>query len=152
CSIMDRVYSDLPYSFDNFLDDICLYMDIPRITVYTGSPFKLIRVSGKMSEDYELIMKNSEYVNNENYLDRFDKKGFFLLNNVDFFKVNAPDVYEQLKNMNIFSLVQFKTQDLSGDDLLISFESIGKSAPWNPQTIKYLNLLVKTTPLLDIKY
>ncbi len=143
CSIMDKAYTDMNYTFIQFLDDIIINMEIDRINIYGGNPYSFIKTSGDTCIPVEQLENTSNYINTGTYQELFNENGCYVCNNTTYFKERDDNIYNQMTENNIYSLIQYKIYDMNSTPVIISFEATHKTVSWNPQLIMHLGLLAK---------
>lgn len=143
CDLMNKAYTDTNYTFNQFLDDIILDLEIERINVYKGTPYEFVKSCGNTITPVEQLKKTNVYINSPVYQELFDDKGCYVCNNNIYFKERDYDIYKQLTDNNIYSLIQYKAFDSNNTPVLISFEATRKTIGWHPELIMLLGLLSK---------
>jgi diguanylate cyclase (GGDEF)-like protein len=143
CTMMDRVYTGENYPLDKLLDDVALNLNIQRVMLYAGRPYRLVGVAGSGRLSNEVIEATRDYLTAPALLKRYDDTGVAVIDNVKRFENSSPTLYEQLTKQGILSLIHIRFKDKDGEEALLSLEYIKGVETWNRSHVPYFRLLAK---------
>lgn len=145
--LIDIIYQQkhgLPIPVQTVTDTFASTCNIDSIKIFKGNPKKLVISSGaKASKENDLLDDEKAA-----FIDKYenellpDKQSFYIYNQIQRIADEASPFKEWLKEHNILSLIVFKFTDVTGDDCIMLFESLGFRTQWNQLHLKYYHLLV----------
>ncbi|MCM1326231.1 MAG: GGDEF domain-containing protein [Bacteroidales bacterium] len=144
CALMTKVYSSEEYSLEQFLDDIVVNLGIQRITVYAGTPGKVVAVAGEGRPSQEIIEETQSYITHEALTHRISRKHkIIIVDDIAVFSSMDEELYNKLKKQGIISLLQVPFTDKNGIPGILSFEAVSKKTVWNRNAVDYYKLLAR---------
>jgi hypothetical protein len=108
------------------IDDIC---------VFAGSDMGLILSCGNAPS------RDSSYLLENNYTERFTGDGLFVINDVNELEGRDDNAFAELMKQNVGSAVQFLITENSMVKGMISFCYLGRSKKWSASDINYLAVI-----------
>lgn len=144
CMMTEKALLKKKYTLQNLLDDFVVNFDVHRIIVYSGSPYKITHMAGEQCLSSDIVKKTQDYVSNPEYQAMFDESGMLLRNDLRRFADKYSVIYEAMMEQNLNSIIQIKATDADGLPIIVSFETVQKTQPWNKNQLYYYRLFART--------
>lgn len=144
CALATKVYSKEKYPLEQFLDDIVVNLAIQRITVYAGTPAKVVAVAGEGRPTPEIIEETQSYITHQALSNRISRKhNIVIVDDISSFETMDEELYNKLKKQSVISLLQMPFTDKNGASGIFSFEAVSKKVVWNRGAVDCYKLLAR---------
>lgn len=150
CAMQDKVYTGEDYPLDKLLDDISLNMNIQRVVLYAGEPYRLVGMAGANRLTKAVVKNTIDYLNVPALLQAYDKTGVLMYDNIKRVENTSTELYEKLAQQAIKSFTHIKFKDKKGNDAVLSLEFVKSTMAWNETHIPYYRLLAKILAEYDL--
>lgn len=150
CAMLDKVYTGTDYPLSGLLDDISLNMNIQRVMLYAGAPFKLVGMAGANRLSKSVVESTIDYLDMPELTKLYDPTGVVVYNNIKRIASVSTELYEKLQKQQIISFVHIRFQDKYGTDAVLSLEFVESIMTWNENHIPYYRLLTKILSEYDL--
>lgn len=144
CALMTKVYGPEEYPLEQFLDDIVVNLGIQRITVYAGTPGKVVAIAGEGRPAQEIIDETQSYITHKALSHRISRKHkIIIVDDISTFATMDEELYNKLKKQGVISLMQMPFTDKNGTPGILSFEAVSKKTVWNRSAVDCYKLLAR---------
>lgn len=140
CRILDLMYLGKTFSPDDILDSIVKHFGVERILLFNRSDKTIVAQGGSILPEDGDFDKKIDYVYDER-LDRYFNNNVMVINNIKTFSTLNPDIYENLFNQGIRSIMQHRFVGKNGKNYVISYESITNNDTWHIEDMYLYRML-----------
>lgn len=145
--LIDIIYQQkhgLPIPVQTVLDSFASVCNINSIKIFKGTPKKFAWSAGTVKSDENDALSDEKAAFLDKYRDDIlpDKKTYFVYNQIQRIPDEAKIFRTWLKDHDILSLIVFSFTDITGEECIMLFESLGYRTQWNQFHLKYYHLLV----------
>lgn len=150
CAMQDKLYTGQDYPLDKLLDDIALNMNIQRVLLYAGKPWRLVGMAGANRLSKSVVDNTIDYLDMPELVEAYDKTGVLQYDNIKRIANTSMELYQKLEQQKIISFTHVKFKDKSGTDAVLSFEFVESIMTWNESHTSYYRLLAKLLSEYDL--
>ena len=150
CAMQDKIYTGQEYPLDRLLDDISLNLNIQRVMLYAGRPYRLVGMAGANRLSKSVVGETIDYLDMIEALKLYDQTGVLKYDNVKRIANISTELYEKLTKQEIISFTHIKFRDKNGTDAILSLEFVKSIMTWNETHIPYYRLLAKLLSEFDL--
>lgn len=143
CAMQDKLYTGQEYPVDKLLEDIALNLNIQRVVLYAGKPFRLVGMAGADRLSGKVVEETIDYLDMPELLQAYDETGVLMYNNIQKIENTSMELYEKLDKQQILSFVQIRFRDGDGMTAVLSLEFVKNKMAWNVNHIPYFRLFGK---------
>ena len=145
--LIDVIYQQkhgLPIPVQTVLDNFATICNINSIKIFKGTPKKFVYSAGTATSEENDALSDEK----ADFLDKYrdyilpGKKSYFVYNQIQRIPNEAEDFRTWMQSHSILSLIVFSFTDITGEDCIMLFESLGYKTMWNQFHLKYYHLLV----------
>ena len=143
CAMQDRVYTGKDYPLDRLLDDIALNMNIQRVLLYAGKPWRLIGMAGANRLSKAVAAETIDYLDMPELVEAYDETGVLQYDNIKRIANTSVELYRKLERQKVISFTHVRFKDKKGMDAVLSFEFVESIMTWNESHTLYYRLLAR---------
>ncbi len=143
CAMQDKIYTGQEYPLDRLLDDISLNLNIQRVILYAGSPYRLVGMAGANRLSQTTVDETIDYLDMPELVKAYDETGVLMYDNIKRVANTSTELYEKLERQQILSFTHIRFQDKNGMPAVLSLEFVENRMAWNVNHIPYFRLLAK---------
>ena len=121
------------------LDIIMIAFDLDTISLYDRVNKEKIQIYGKESFHKEDI----RFFDDDNYIKSFRDDGIQAIDNIDYFEMKVPKLYEFYSHIGIKQAVQFivRNENKENANIIISFNRFRQEQKWAMMDLSYLAIV-----------
>lgn len=150
CAMQDKVYTGKDYPLFRLLDDISLNMNIQRVMLYAGTPFKQVGMAGANRLSKSVVESTIDYLDMPELKKGYDDTGVLMYDNIKRIANTSTELYDKLKKQQIISFAHIRFKDKYGTEAVLSLEFVKNIMTWNESHIPYYRLLTKILSEYDL--
>lgn len=150
CAMQDKVYTGKDYPLFRLLDDISLNMNIQRVMLYAGTPFKQVGMAGANRLSKSVVESTIDYLDMPELKKGYDNTGVLMYDNIKRIANTSTELYDKLKKQQIISFAHIRFKDKYGTEAVLSLEFVKNIMTWNESHIPYYRLLTKILSEYDL--
>lgn len=140
CVMMDKAYAGSGYPIEKLLDDLVVNFRIQRIIIYAGNPHHAVYMAGEKRPTDNVLAQTQDYVD-DSVLNSFYKGNMMVMDDISIIAERSCEAYKKMKKQEILSLIQVKTKDRNGNEVILSLESVNTRVTWNKSWLHYYRLM-----------
>lgn len=150
CAMQDKVYTGKDYPLFRLLDDISLNMNIQRVMLYAGTPFRQVGMAGANRLSKTVVESTIDYLDMPELKKGYDDTGVLMYDNIKRIANTSTELYDKLKKQQIISFAHIRFKDKYGTEAVLSLEFVKNIMTWNESHIPYYRLLTKILSEYDL--
>ncbi len=150
CAMQDKVYTGQDYPIDRLLDDIALNMNIQRVLLYAGKPWRLVGMAGANRLSKSVAAETIDYLDMPELTRAYDETGVLQYDNIKRIANTSMELYQKLEKQKVISFTHVRFKDKKGMDAVLSFEFVESIMTWNESHTLYYRLLAKLLSEYDL--
>ncbi len=150
CAMQDKVYTGQDYPLDRLLDDIALNMNIQRVLLYAGRPYRLVGMAGANRLSKSVAANTIDYLEMPQLQEAYDANGVLQYDNIKRIANTSEELYQKLEKQHVISFTHVKFKDKNGVDAVLSLEFVENIMTWNEGHTVYYRLLAKLLSEYDL--
>lgn len=150
CAMQDKLYTGQEYPLDKLLDDIALNMNIQRVLLYAGEPYRLVGMAGANRLSKSVAASTIDYLDMPELTEAYDDTGVLQYDNIKRIANTSMELYQKLEQQKVISFTHVKFKDKNGTNAVLSFEFVENIMTWNESHTPYYRLLAKLLSEYDL--
>ncbi len=150
CAMQDKVYTGKDYPLDRLLDDISLNMNIQRVMLYAGTPYRRVGMAGANRLSKAVVESTIDYLDMPELTSAYDETGVLMYDNIKRIANTSVELYHKLEKQQIISFAHIRFKDKFGTNAVLSLEFVKSIMTWNESHIPYYRLLAKLLSEYDL--
>lgn len=150
CAMQDKVYTGKDYPLDRLLDDISLNMNIQRVMLYAGTPYRRVGMAGANRLSKAVVESTIDYLDMPELIKGYDETGVLMYDNIKRIANTSIELYNKLEKQQIISFAHIRFKDKYGTNAVLSLEFVKSIMTWNESHIPYYRLLAKLLSEYDL--
>lgn len=150
CAMQDKVYTGKDYPLDRLLDDISLNMNIQRVMLYAGTPYRRVGMAGANCLSKAVVESTIDYLDMPELIKGYDETGVLMYDNIKRIANTSIELYNKLEKQQIISFAHIRFKDKYGTNAVLSLEFVKSIMTWNESHIPYYRLLAKLLSEYDL--
>ena len=150
CAMQDKIYTGQSYPLYKLLDDIALNMNIQRVVLYAGKPYRLVGMGGANRLSAETVAATIDYLDMPALRENYDATGVLQYDNIKRVANTSMALYLKLEKQQIISFTHIRFKDKNGNRAVLSLEFVKNMQTWNESHTLYYRLLAKLLAEYDL--
>lgn len=117
----------------------CKGFEVDGARIYNATKGKLLYHYG----EYSKLPEIENIINKESFIEMFDKKHYYTTVYTSNLSAVNKEYYKAINDTNIGGMVCCYFENGNGDDILVCFDTIGRSFSWNESDKNYITTFTK---------